>query len=163
MDFPDLQREYYEGITYMLSNMFGYDYDDDYVLTDDADTKSIYDMDLNFSVEVFSSYDAELIQYGFDNEISPLDAVHNNYIHKRQESLYDYTTSIKKEVPESVGYPGYIQVVHGSNYSYEDGSSYFTATLEIGDRYFVFQLIGKRENMGYLHDDFVDILSSVEG
>ena len=163
MDFPDLEREYYDGITYMLAEMFDYDYDDDYVLTDDADTKAVHELDLNFSVEVFSNADAELIQYTFDEGIDKLDAVHDNYIIKRQESLYENATSVKKEVPKSVGFPGYVQVIHGSTYSYDDGSSYFTATLEVGERYFVFQLIGKRKNMGYLYDDFIDILSSVEG
>jgi len=165
MDFTNLEREYYKGITFMLSDMFGYDYDDDYVLTDEAETKAISEIDVNFSVEVFDEHEAELIQYTFDDEIDPLDAVHDNYIIKRQESLYETSSSIKKEVPKSVGYQGYIQVVHGSAYSFDtdDGSSYFTATLDINGRFFVFQLIGTKKNMGYLYDDFIDLLSSVEG
>ena len=73
-----------------------------------------------------------------------------------------YSTSIKKETPKSVGFPGYIQVVHGG--IYDDGmeSSYFTATIDVNGTFFVFQLIGKKDNMGYLYDDFLDILSSVE-
>lgn len=164
MDFPDLEKEYYNGITFQLSSLFDSDYDDDYVLTDNAETKIVYGIDVNFSVEVFQKQDAELIQYAFDGDIDLFNAVHDNYILKRQASLYEPSISIKKPTPKSVGYPGFIQVVSGSQYSYdeEEGSSYFTATLDIDDEYYVFQLIGKRANMGYLYDDFIDILSSVE-
>ena len=119
-------------------------------------------MDLNFSVETFGKYDVETIQYAFNQDISPLDAVHDNYIIRRQNSLSDPSTSIKKSTPKSVKYPGYIQVVSGSPYSNENPSSYFIATLEIEGEYFVFQMIGTHKNMGYLYDDFIDLLSSVE-
>lgn len=163
MDFPDLEREYYEGITFMLSDMFSNDYNQDYVLSDNALTKIVYQIQVNFSVEVFDQDEAEEMQYAFDGETDPLNAVHDNYIIKRQESLFNSTVSIKKELPSSVGYPGFIQTVHGNTYAEGAGSTYLTATLEINGRYFVFQLICKTENMGYLLDDFIAILSSVEG
>lgn len=163
MDFPDLELQYFKGINFKLSEMFTRDYDEDYVLSDESKTMAIWDLSLNFSVELFDDSDADRIQYAFNDDIDKLNAVHDNYIIKRQESLYDSEVSIKKEVPKSVGFPGYMQVVHGSTYEYDDDqSSYFTATVQIGDDYFVFQLIGKRDNMGYLHDDFIDILSSIE-
>ncbi len=104
----------------------------------------------------------KLIQFAFDDEISPIDAVHDNYILKREASLEDVETGIKKELPNSVKFPGYIQVVEGARSDYGEVSSYFTATLEIGNDYYVFQLIGKEGNMGYLYDDFIDILSSAQ-
>jgi len=162
MDFPDLRKEYYNGISFMLSEMFTNDYENSYTLNENALTKVIYALDLNLSVEVFNEDDAEVIRYAFDEEIESLDAIHDNYIIQRQKSLYENATSIKKELPKSVKYPGYIQVVHGGTFSTEATSSYFTATLEIDNQYFVFQMIGKRENMGYLYDDFIDILSSIE-
>lgn len=164
MNFPELEKEYYNGITYQISRLFDSDYDDDYVLTDNAETKIIYGIDVNFSVEVFQKEDAELIQYAFDGDIDLINAVHDNYILKRTASLYQPSISIKKPTPKSIKYPGYIQVVSGSQYSYdnEEGSSYFTATLDITGEYYVFQLIGKKANMGYLYDDFIKILSSVE-
>ena len=162
MDFPDLRKTYYNGIHFLLPSMFTQDYNTNYVLTDNAETNVIYDLDVNFSVESFTKSDAELIQYAFDEKIDALNAVHDNYILRRQESLNEYSSSIKKEVPKAVGFPGYTQVVHGG--IYDDGveSTYFTATIEINDIYFVFQMIGKKENMGYLYDDFIDILASLE-
>ena len=163
MDFPNLRKEYYNGIHFMLDEMFVNDYEDNYTLSDNALTKVVYELDINFSVEMFNQSDAETIRYAFDSEIESLDAIHDNYIIQRQKSLYNPSTSIKKELPKSVKYPGYIQVVHGGIYATETpSSSYFTATLKIDDEYFVFQMIGKMDNMGYLYDDFIDILSSIE-
>ena len=162
MDFPDLRKEYYNGVNFQLSEMFINDYENSYTLSENSLTKVIYVLDLNFSVEAFNEEDAEVIRYAFDEEIESIDAVHDNYIIKRQKSLYEHSTSIKKELPKSVKYPGYIQVVHGGSFSTEAASTYFTATLKIDDQYFVFQMIGRRDNMGYLYDDFIDILSSVE-
>ncbi len=163
MDLPDLSRSYYKGITYMLSDLFDTDYNDDYVINDDADTRIIYDINVNFSIEAFSKEEAETISYAFDDEIDLLNAVHDNYIIRRKESVYEFASSVKKELPSSVSYPGYIQVIHGSEYDESLGTTYFTATLEANGQYYVFQMIGKRENMGYLYDDFIDILSSVRG
>ncbi len=162
MDFPDLQPRSYNGIIFELSSLFEQDYADQYVLTDYASTHVIYSMEVNFSVEYFDNDDAEYYQYSFDDEIELMDAVHDNYILKRQVSLDDKCdVTVKKPLPKEVGFPGYIQVVHGSYNTYGESSSYFTATMQVGTEYFVFQLIGKRDNMGYLYDDFIDILSSV--
>ncbi len=150
------------AIDFMISDMFETDYSDNYVLTDDAKCMVVYGIDVNFSVEVFDASEAEVIQYSFDDEISAFDAVHDHYVIKRQESLQTPVTSIKKKVPSSVGFPGYIQVIHGNDSDYGENSSYFTATLKVDDEYYVFQLIGVKENVGYLYDDFIDILSSVE-
>lgn len=162
MDFPNLRKEYFNGIHFFLDEMFTDDYEDNYTLSDNALTKIVYDIDVNFSVETFTKSASEVIQYGFDTEVEPIDAVHDNYIIQRQKSLYEHSTSIKKELPKSVKYDGYIQVVHGGSYATNIPSSYFIATLEIENEIFVFQLIGKMENMGYLYDDFIDLLSSVE-
>mgnify|MGYP000586677918 CR=1 FL=1 len=161
MDFPDPKKESYKNIEYMLSDMFVYGYDDHFTLSDDADTKVIYELGINFSVEVFEPEEAEVIQFSFDKKIDLHRAVHENYILRRQASLYEHTTAIIKETPKSVSFPGYIQTVHGNQFEYNEASSYFTATLEIDSSYYVFQLIGKKENMGYLYDDFIDILASV--
>lgn len=162
MDFPDLRKTYYEGIEFWLSDLFEMDYDDSYVLTDVAMTRIIYEIDLNFSVDYFDRNAAENIKYRFDENITALDAVHDYYILKREESLFEPITTIKKELPKSVEFPGYIQVVHGSNSSYDNPSSYFTATIQVDKDFYVFQLIGKKENMGYLYDDFLDILKSIQ-
>ncbi|MFK7783693.1 MAG: hypothetical protein AB8B56_01185 [Crocinitomicaceae bacterium] len=162
MDFPDLQSKRYGSVKFQLSNLFSPDYGMDYTLLDNARGFVIYDMDVHFSVERFESDDVEMIQFSFDDEIPAIDAVHDNYILKRESSLYNGDTGIKKELPNSVNFPGYVQVIEGATSSYLDNLSYFTATLNINGEFHVFQLIGKGENMGYLYDDFIDILSSVK-
>lgn len=161
MDFPELRSQRYSVVRFQLSQLFDRDYGVDYALQDNAAGFVIYNMDLHFSVERFESDEIELIQFAFEDDISPIDAVHDNYILKREESLRDAETGIKKELPKSVKFPGYIQVVEGARSDYGNLSSYFTATIEVGNDYYVFQLIGVEEHMGYLYDDFIDILSSV--
>lgn len=160
MDLPDLNRTYYKGISFFISDLFENDYDDDYTIKSDANTQIIYDIGLRFSVEMFDTDEAETILYGFEGETDRLNAVHDNYVIRRQESLYENAISIKKEF-NTKKFKGLIQTVHGDEYGDLLSTSYFTATLEVDDRYFVFQMIGKRENMGYLYDDFTDMLNSV--
>ncbi len=162
MDLPDNQRFYFSGIRYHLSNLFQRTYSHDFVLADDYEVKVIHEMNLYFSIERFSESEAEGIRYQFDNdEISLLDAVHDNYAIKRNSSLEKATISIKKSVPESVGFPGVMQTISGKNYSRRSGNTYFMASLDINNDIYVIQLIGKEENMGYLYDDFIEIISSI--
>lgn len=162
MDFPDLRTRYYSLINFQLSRLFDTDYAIDYALQDNASGFVIYEMDVYFCVEEFDEEAAETIKFSFDNDsIAAIDAVHDHYLWRRMESLQDAELGIKKELPASVLFPGYIQVITGVQSEYEESSSYFTATLAINNKYYVFQLIGKEENTGYLYDDFIDILSSV--
>lgn len=162
MDFPDLQKTYYDGINFELSSLFRDDYSDYYVIQDNALTKVIYGIDVHFSIEAFSEDEAEDIRFTFEEDIDHLNAVHDHYVYKRANTLSEPIVSIKKELAENVRYDGYIQVIHGTGDDYyQDESSYFTASLKIGDEYYIVQLIGKRVNMGYLYDDFLDILSSI--
>jgi hypothetical protein len=119
-------------------------------------------MDLHFSVEHFSPDEAEALVFGFKDEVTKIDAVHDHYCMRRVESLVNPEVSIKKEVPKTVAYPGVTQVIHGGPYNGDLPSSYFMSTVEIDGEYYVFQMIGKKENMGYLYDDFIQILSSIE-
>lgn len=162
MDFPDMQRFNFEGIRYRMSAMFYYSSFDDFVLADDYDVKVNHELNLYFSIEKFSSSDAESIRYQFDDEeISLLDAVHDNYAIKRNSTLEEATISIKKTVPESVGFPGVIQTISGVNYEGIPANTYFFSSLDIDGEIYVIQLVGKEENMGYLYDDFLEIISSV--
>lgn len=162
MDLPELGSRYYKGLSYELSDLFQDDYDASYVIGTDAETYLIYDIGLYFSVEFFSESDADVLRYVFDEVTDPLNAVHDNYILKRLESMNQTVHSVKKELPESVKYPGFIQVVHGDTYSDSYSTTYFTATLKANDGYYVFQMIGPRQNMGYIYDDFIALLSSVK-
>jgi len=116
-------------------------------------------------VELFDNDQIETIQYTFDYETTPLNAVHDNYIIQRQNSLTDFSTSIKKEIPDSINQIGFTQIIHEEiteETEYESKeSTYFLATLDIDDEIYVFQMIGKRANMGYLYDDFLRIIASV--
>ncbi len=162
MDFPDMQRFYFEGIRYRMSGLFYYSTFDDFVLADDYEVKINHELNLYFSVEKFSEEEAESIRYQFDDEeISLLDAVHDNYAIKRNASLEEATISIKKTVPESVGFPGVIQTISGVNYEGIPANTYFFSSLEIDGDIYVVQLVGKEENMGYLYDDFIEIISSI--
>lgn len=162
MNFPDLDRYHFEEISFMKPEMLDQEYSDSYILSDVYETFIAYDIYLHFSVELFTSSYIDVIQYSFDEELSELDAVHDNYVIKRSNSLNESSASIKKEIPESVGQKGYIQVVHGSQYDYDEVTSYFIATVVVKGEIYVFQMTGKKENMGYLYDDFINIISSIE-
>jgi hypothetical protein len=162
MDFPDVQRFYFAGMRYRLSSMFYASYYDEFVLADEYEVKVNDELNLYFSIEIFRESEAESIRYQFDNEeMSLLAAVHDNYAIKRNASLEEATISIKKPVPKSVGFPGVMQTISGVNYEGIPPNTYFFASLKIVDDIVVVQLIGKEENMGYLYDDFIDILSSI--
>jgi hypothetical protein len=162
MDFPDLEKRYYQGINYKLSKLFERSYYDEFVIKDQADVFAIYDMSLYFGIEVFDRTDVVKAQYEYETEVEPLRAIHDMYAGTRAGTINDPKISILRETPESVGYPGLMQVISGGEYEGSVETSYFMATLEINGNYYVFQLIGKKENMGYLHDDFIELLSSVE-
>ncbi|NVK65108.1 MAG: hypothetical protein HWE22_11005 [Flavobacteriales bacterium] len=161
MDFPNLRSQRFSVVKFQISELFDRDYGLYHTLQDQAIGFVIHDMNVHFTVERFGSDEVDMIQFAFDDDIGPLDAVHDNYILKREASLIEPSfTGIKKELPETVNFPGFVQVVEGASSDYSDILSYFTATLEIGNDYYVFQLIGKEGNMEYLYDDFLDILSS---
>ncbi len=163
MDLPDLNYVGYEGIDFALSDLFDKEYTSDFAYSgDDAMCRVIRSLDVYFSVEVFGAM--EVVEFSKEiNQSSSdeLNIVQDFYVAKRVNSLYDPMVSIKKEVPNRVKFPGFIQVIKGKEYEYEEPTNYFTATLKVGNQYYVFQLIGTADNMGYLYDDFVDLLSSV--
>ena len=165
MNFPGIEETSFENITHMLPEMFTDAYDSYYLISDKYDSYICYDLSLRLSVELFDNDQIETIQYTFDYETTPLNAVHDNYIIQRQNSLTDFSTSIKKEIPDSINQIGFTQIIHEEiteETEYESKeSTYFLATLDIDDEIYVFQMIGKRANMGYLYDDFLRIIASV--
>jgi len=163
MDLPNPMKYYFNGVQYRLSTIFLPHYNDNYVISPMHDIKINPELNLHFSIESFSLNDAEGYRFSFGDseDITLLDAVHDHYAIKRNESLAEAKVNIKKNVPKSVGFPGYIQVISGSVYRQNEPNSYFFATLELEDQFLVVQLIGKEENMGYLYDDFLEILSSI--
>lgn len=162
MDFPDPMKQYHDGIHYKISSLFEEGYEKDFVIKDDATIKVIYELGITFSVEAFDKNEAKAFQFAFTDSVDLLNAVHDQYVVKRQNSLFHQFTSIKKPVDKSVGFNGITQTIQGETYENDKSSTYFMATVEVGDQYYVFQLIGLKENMGYLYDDFLDILNSIE-
>lgn len=162
MDLPNLRFEYYDNISFKLSQLFEESKVTNIAYHSDADVKMIKELFIYFSVESFSAQEAKDAQFSFDNDLDLLNSVHDLYASKRIASLDQPSVSIKKFPPEEIKFPGIIQVISGSKYQNTDRHSYFFATIEIDSRYFVFQLIGKQENMTYLYDDFLEILASIK-
>lgn len=160
MDLPDLREQYYQGVYFKLSDLFSDDYNTEYVIQDDALTKALYDIDVNFSIEVFTKDEAELIQYTFEEEIDLLNAVHDNYVYKRLETLNEGSASIKKTY-DKCKFPCLTQIIEGNSSYYGEPSTYMMATFEADNKYYVIHLIGVEKNMGYLYDDFEAILESL--
>lgn len=162
MDLPDLRTAYYKGVQFKLSSLFENYYYDYFAYHDDADVRVINELSIYFAVEEFTTEEAIAAQYKFENDVDLLNAVHDMYAARRIKTLLDdASVSIKKELPQSVKFPGYVQVISGTHIESVDDNSYFLATLEIHGRYFVFQMIGKKDSMAYIYDDFLDLLSSV--
>lgn len=162
MNFPDPQTQSFKGIQFSLSSLFTPFNNRDFVRTDDALTFAVESLTLFFSVEAFDQTSAERIRYLHESEIDLLDAVHAYYVSERENSLQQFSTSLRKKTPKTIAYPGYIQVVHELDEYNLSSTSYFIATVSIDDSFFVFQLIGKKENMGYLYDDFLRILETIK-
>lgn len=165
MDFPDWESHTFESIGYSLPEDFAYTYNDYYVIDDmNAQVYSVNELNLFFAVEVFTQNQADEIAYQFEEKVDRLDAVHEHYVYKREQSLYEeeqIETSVKKELGKKSKFPGWFQVVHGKDGSYSKRMSYFTATIEVDDEYYVFQWIGKEDNMSYLLDDFNKMIASI--
>lgn len=162
MDFPDPEQRSHDGITFKLSELFKDSYYTDYVIQDNATTKSIYDMHIHFSVETFEKKDIESMEFMTESDKGNLEMIHEFYIQSRLASLEENSVSIRKKVPKNVGFPGYIQVVEGGSSLDEKWASYFTSSVEIDGKIFVFQLVGPKDHMGYFYDDFLEILKSIE-
>ena len=163
MNFPEMERTFFKNISFLKPIMFHKGYTNNFVLSETHETYVISSIDLFLSTEFFNEEDVEISQFTSENEATPpLEAIHNNYIYRRSKSLLTAETSILKSTPKTVGSSGLIQVIHGKSNNSDKNTSYFIATIEVENEYYVFQLIGKRENMSYLYDDFITILSSIE-
>ncbi len=160
-NLPKPIKETFDGITFELSSIFEYNYDNYYTLKTEAFTRSNYDLGLRFSVESFSANEVSVIKFAFDEEMDDIEALHTYYIKKRQESVESQFTSEMKPIPSNIGLDGFIQVIDGQKYEESISSTYFTATFKIDSQIYVAQMIGKTGNMDYLYDDFLVILRSI--
>jgi hypothetical protein len=160
-NLPDPIKETHSGISFQISKLFDYDYNTYYAFMDDAFTRSIYEMGLYFSVDEFDEREIDVIKFSFDHDLDDADAVHQYCMRKRGNSLDAPFSSERKKIPKSIQLDGYLQVVEGATYEYNEPMDYFIATFKVADQIYVMQLIGKSGNMNYLYDDFLTILRSV--
>lgn len=160
MDLPDLKSQSYHGIKFKLSDVFVESFRNSFVITrDDAMVREIKEIDVFFSVERFSSEKINNLKTYFDDRASDHDAVHDYYLEQRCEDLDLEERSVKRKL-EDLKYPTYIETVISTD-SYKT-LSYFIATMKVDAECYVFQFIGSHDCMGYLYDDFIDLLSSVQ-
>jgi len=162
MNFPDPVQRTHDGVSFKLSELFTDSYYTEFVIQQNATTKSINEMNLHFSVETFKRNDISSIRFIDESKDSDLELIHEHYVQIRRTSLEEFTSSIRKKVPKSVGFPGYITVIEGGSAFDSKTSTYMTASIEIDKKIYVFQLIGPSNHMGYFYDDFMLILSSIE-
>lgn len=158
-DLPDLKDQSYHAIKFKLSDVFVESFRNSFAITrDDAMIREIKEIDVFFSVERFSNSQIDNLKTYFDSSPSDHDAVHDYYLEERCENLKSHERSIKREI-KNLKYPTYIETIV-SNDSYRP-ISYFIASMQVGNECYVFQFIGSYECMGYLYDDFMDLLTSV--
>tara|TARA_B110000285_G_scaffold132218_2_gene148420 strand:- start:2358 stop:2960 length:603 start_codon:yes stop_codon:yes gene_type:complete len=163
MNFPNLTKYQFEDISYLRPELLEEkSYNDDNTISELSESYTNYDLSISFSTELFNASSIDVLQYSSDSDDDDLNTLHDHHIRMRENSLNEFTSSIKKKLPSKIGRQGYIQVIHGNTYNEGEDTSYFVATLEVNGECYVFQLIGIRSNMGYLYDDFLDILSSIE-
>lgn len=162
MDFPEFKKVNYCGIEFIVPTLFDKSYDQSYIVKNKAFLKKVTDLYLNFSVECFSKKEAIHFQSEFSGEIDLLNSVHDYYMEKRKKSISNNWASIKKLLPKSKYHEGVFQSIEGDTRSNGYFSTYLMATIKSHNKYYVFQLIGQRENMGYLYDDFMKIVASIK-
>lgn len=168
MDFKKWKKTEYSDITYLLPQKFEYESESIYTIEKySAQQKSIPSLSLYFSVEKFSDTTATYFQY-VNNEKSNLHAIQKNYINSVQNSLTEensigYRTSEIKKINNKCLSQVVIQNFE-RQYKWDSDltKTYFIATKKINKSYYVFQLIGKTENMKYLQDDFFKIVNSAK-
>lgn len=166
MDFVDWNPITYENVTFYLPDEFETTFADHFVIEPShSQVFSIYDLGIYMSVERFAKHQTNEITELFDNEIHPLDAVHEHYIYKREQSLgrdYQVETSLKKKLNNRLKHSGWKQVVHGKRYRNAERMSYFTVTVEIQEEYYVFQWAGEEDKMSYFWDDFNHFITLID-
>jgi hypothetical protein len=162
MDFISFEERFYKGIKFQLPSNFRTKERPKFTLKSNSFAEYMPELNLYFSIERFTQKEGIKIQNEFTENTSMLDAINDQYIYKRQASLYNSYTSVKKEISSNLKYNGCMQVIQGETYDGYDKNCYFTATIQVLDEYYIIQLIGPKNNMGYLYDDFNEIISSVK-
>lgn len=162
MNLPELVKETYGGLTFDISKLFEDYYSTEFCLSSSADCYFIPDIDLYFSIEKVEEKSINAMRfYNDDTTKDPTYSLQKFYGIFRAESLYNGAVSEITPIPASYKIPGYMQTVDGNPSNYSEGQMYFMASFKISGEYFMIQMIGRKENMAYLYDDFQRIIKSI--
>jgi hypothetical protein len=166
MDFKKWATFNFGGISYILPQKFEEETNFNYTIDKYSSKQySLLSLFLYFSVEKFSDTSATYLQY-VNNQKSNLHAVQKNYVNSIQNSLSvnyseGYRTSEIKLLSKNSLSQVIIQNFNRQNkWDADQTSTYFIATKKIKKSFYVFQFVGKTENMRYLQDDFFKIVNS---
>lgn len=162
-NYTKLKKQGYKKIRFMVPDALKYNYTTNYCFKPDALSRRDFPLGIVFSVERLTKNDvnSELFEDYILTEDDLLNSFHDAYTERRYESLYESSSSFKKDVKKNVKFDGVIQTVRGQNSSYSEELYYATATLQVDKEYYVFQMITTKDMMDYVYDDFERILASV--
>ena len=168
MDFKKWKKTDFVDISYILPQKFEQELESNYTIEKySSQQKSVPTLSLYFSVEKFTDTTATYFQY-INNERSNLHAIQKNYINSIQNSLSqeDYTgyrtSEIKRLSRKCLSQVVIQNFIRFYKWDTDQTKTYFIATKKIKKSFYVFQLIGKSENMKYLQDDFFKIVNSAK-
>jgi hypothetical protein len=167
MDFKKWKKLSFKSVSFVLPEKFEEEVNFDYTFNKYSSKQySLQSLFLYFSVEIFSDTSATYLQY-VNNQKSNLHAVQKNYVNSILVSLtgnYDagYRISEIKQLNKNCLSQVIIENFNRQNkWDSDQTSTYFIATKKINKSFYVFQFVGKTENMHYLQDDFFKIVNSV--
>ncbi len=168
MDFKKWIITDFIDITYLLPAKFEKELESNYTIDKySSQQKSISSLSLYFSIEKFTDTTATILK-NVNNEKTNLNAIQKNYIRSIQNSLSQsniegFRTSELKRISKICLSQVIIQnYVRQYKWDTDYSKTYFIATKKIKNSFYVFQLIGKSENMKYLQDDFFKIVNSAK-
>ena len=166
MDFKKWKKLSFKSVSFVLPEKFEEEVSFDYTINKYSSKQySLQSLFLYFSVEIFSDTSATYLQY-VNNQKSNLHAVQKNYVNSILVSLignYDagYRISEIKQLNKNCLSQVIIENFNRQNkWDSDQTSTYFIATKKINKSFYVFQFVGKTENMHYLQDDFFKIVNS---
>jgi hypothetical protein len=166
MDFKKWTTLDFEGISFILPQKFEEETSFDYTIDKYSSKQySIQSLFLYFSVEKFSDTSATYLQY-VNNQKSNLHAVQKYYTNSIQNSLINnYSKGFRTSEIKHISRNCFSQVIienfnRQNKWDADQTSTYFIATKKIKKSFYVFQFVGKTENMRYLQDDFFKIVNS---
>ena len=166
MDFKKWKKLSFKSVSFVLPQKFEEEVSFDYTINKYSSKQySLQSLFLYFSVEIFSDTSATYLQY-VNNQKSNLHAVQKNYVNSILVSLignYDagYRISEIKQLNKNCLSQVIIENFNRQNkWDSDQTSTYFIATKKINKSFYVFQFVGKTENMHFLQDDFFKIVNS---